>query len=472
MRLLFFVGMLLTMHTPWQVFAQTFRIQIHIQDCTEKQLYLSYYLGDKQYLLDTADAMPPGQFVFQGDSLLKPGVYLVVLPSSKDYLQILITAQDQTFTLQTKQQQLSAVQHIEGSVENKRFYEYLQGLNRYNAKSNKYSALQKDSTASEKAKKQGIIRLNQLNEEVLRFQKAWVQKHPETFVATLIKANLKLEIPESLQRLPAAQKELQSWHWMRQHYFDKLPVGDPRLLRTPFLFERVNQFVYQLNPQHPDSICTSIDTVLSKMAASPETFQYYLIHFLNHAASSPYVGMDAVYVHLVEHYYAQGKAPWISTEQLERIKAKANKLKPLLIGKPAPDILLERNGQRVQLSQIKSPFTVLFFWRYDCGHCTESLPQLKSFYEKFQDKGITLVAICVKPSSEQVKCAQYLQEQKMPNWFNATDPSGRYFQWYNLETTPQIYILDEQKTILSKQIPADQLEMIMDKIIQQKRGIN
>lgn len=470
MRLLFFVGMLLTMHAPWQVFAQNFRIQIHIQGCTEKQLYLGYYLGDKQYLLDTADAMPPGQFVFQGDSLLKPGVYLVVLPSSKDYLQILITAQDQTFTLQTKQQQLSAVQRIEGSEENKHFYEYLQDLNRYSAKANKYSALQKDSTASEKAKKQGLIRLNQLNEAVLRFQKAWVQKHPETFVATLIKANRKLEIPESLQRLPAAQKELQTWHWMRQHYFDDLPLGDPRLLRTPFLFERVNQFVYQLSPQHPDSICTSIDTVLSKMVASPETFQYYLIHFLNHAAGSPYVGMDAVYVHLVEQYYAQGKVPWINAEQLERIKAKANKLKPLLIGKPAPDILLERNGQRIQLSQIKSPFTVLFFWRYDCGHCTESLPPLKSFYEKFQNKGITLVAICVKPSSEQAKCAQYLQEQNMPNWFNATDPSGRYFQWYNLETTPQIYILDEQKTILSKQIPADQLEMIMDKIIQQKKS--
>lgn len=472
MRLFFFVGMLLTMHTPWQVFAQTFRIQIHIEDCTEKQLYLGYYLGDKQYLLDTADATPPGQFVFQGDTLLKPGVYLLVLPSSKDYLQILITHQEQSFTLKTRQEHLSDVQRIEGCLENKLFYEYLRGLNRYSAKANKYSTLQKDSTASEKAKKQGINRLNQLNEAVLDFQKGWIQKHPQTFVATLIKANLKLEIPENLKRLPEPQKELQSWHWMRQHYFDDLPLGNPSLLRTPFLFERVKQFVYQLNPQHPDSICKSIDTVLSKMAASQETFQYYLIHFLNHAASAPYVGMDAVYVHLVEQYYAQGKAPWINAEQLERIKAKANKMKPLLIGKPAPDILLERNGQRIQLSQIKSPFTVLFFWRYDCGHCTESLPPLKSFYEKFQDKGITLVAICVKPSAEQGKCAQYLQEQKMPNWFNATDPSGRYFQWYNLETTPQIYILDEQKTIFSKQIPADQLEMIMDKIIQQKKGIN
>ena len=46
--------------------------------------------------------------------------------------------------------------------------------------------------------------------------------------------------------------------------------------------------------------------------------------------------MDAVYVYLVENYYATGQAAWTEEEQLKKIIDNATTLQPLLVGKIAP----------------------------------------------------------------------------------------------------------------------------------------
>jgi hypothetical protein len=39
---------------------------------------------------------------------------------------------------------------------------------------------------------------------------------------------------------------------------------------------------------------------------------------------------------------------------------------------------------------------------------------------------------------------------------------------YNIKSTPQLYILDRNKEILSKRIGAEQLEEVMDRIIEMR----
>ena len=58
--------------------------------------------------------------------------------------------------------------------------------------------------------------------------------------------------------------------------------------------------------------------MLEGMKPAPETFKYYLVHFLNEYAKSKVVGYDAMYVHLVDKYYSTGLAPWTDEEQLEK----------------------------------------------------------------------------------------------------------------------------------------------------------
>lgn len=464
---------LLTLLLALNAFAQTakpaYQLRVKIDGFTEKQLFLGYYMGDKQYVMDTALVDAKGEFVFSGSEALKGGMYIVVLPPNNDFFQVLITDKEQNFFIRTTKDKPGENVKFEGSKENTLFYDY---VNYLNSKRPEAEALQKEIDAAKDnptAKDAAQKKMDKLNDDVVKYQKDYVVKYKGTLAAAIINANINPETPKTFDSLPEEEKNRQLWLWTRKHFFDNINLGDNRLLRTPFLFQRLDYFVNKLSVQHPDSISVAIDTVLERLRPAEESFKFYLIHFLNSFAASKFVGMDAVYVHMSEKYYATGQANWANQDQVKKIVDNAKKLKPLLIGKTAPDIVLERNGSRTMLSQIKSEYTLLYFWRYDCGHCKESMPAMKKFFEKFKDKGITLVAVCVKPMQDQPECVKYIQENGIGDWYHAADPTGRYYVQYNVETTPQMYILDSKKEIISKQVPADQLEDVMDKIIEMNK---
>ena len=103
------------------------------------------------------------------------------------------------------------------------------------------------------------------------------------------------------------------------------------------------------------------------------------------------------------------------------------------------------------------------FWAPDCGHCKKSMPKTVEFYEKFKDKDVEILAVCTKVQDGCKECWPFIKEKEMDGFINATDPflRSRYKQIYDIRTTPQIFILDKDKKIVSKRIGAEQLEEVV-----------
>ena len=443
----------------------TFDIEGYEQDT----LMLAYYYGDKQYLKDTAVVNDQGTFVFSDQEPLEGGTYLVVMKPENDFFQVLVNDTEQRFRMETKRQDPTGNMKIHGSEDNKLFYEYVNFLSGQRKKLDAYN--KEKESAGESGATAVEAKIDKLNQEVSAFQKKLVADHPESLTAAIVKANFAVDIPEFTGT--PEEVNLAKWRYMQAHYFDNLDLGDPRLLRTSFLFQRIDYFVNKLQVQHPDSLSKAIDEVLTRAKPSEETFKYYLIHFLNTFAKSKIVGMDAVYVHLVENYYATGQADWTDPDQLEKILENAKTLKPLLIGKKAPNIRMQdRANKPVALHDVDADYTVLYFWRYDCGHCKESTPVIKEFYEKFKDKGVKIMAICSKYTDEVPACWDYIDENEIGDWLHTVDPYNRskYGAIYNIKTTPQIYVLDRDKVIQFKQVGAEQLEEILNHLIEQEES--
>ncbi len=462
------------------------RIEVQAEGFEGQEIYLAYYFGDKQYIRDTTARNPQGTFVFEGEEALEPGMYLVVFPPDNRFFQVLVQEGEQHFRVHTQYENPSENIRFEGSPDNSLFYTYLAFLAE---KRPQAEALKKEMEGLEEGdkKRQKLQhRLEALDEEVRAYQQRIIEEHPNSFTAAIIRANLPLEPPE----FEGTEEEvhLKRWRWSLQHYFDNLDLSDPRMLRTPFLFQRVQQYVEKMVVQHPDTISQALDRILEAMRPAPETFKFYLIHFLNEYAKSKVVGFDAVYVHLALNYYAKGDAPWTDPDQLEKIIDNAKKLEPLLIGKIAPDIeMTTRDGRRIRLHEFQSPYTVLFFWDPDCGHCKKSMPKMLEFYEQFKDRGVEVFAVCTKLvkrtedgkwSMEEVqKCWDFIDEKKTGVWLNTVDPyhRSRYKSIYDIRSTPQIYVLDKDKKILSKRIGAEQLPEVMELILkaaEEEQGTN
>jgi len=443
-----------------------YEIKIQINGFKQKEIYMAYHLGEKQYIKDTIKQQADGSFLFKGDSPLESGIYLVVLPPDNNYFQLIIEKNDQYFSVTTDAADPSKNIQTKGSIENKLFYGYMNFLAEKRPQSEALNNRLKEEKDSLKMQELTDA-IDKIDQEVEDFQFNFIQNNANTFTSAIIKANTPLKLPDFTGTEEEQQRE--AFYYNRDHYFDNLDLSDGRFLRTPFLFERINTYVSKLQVQVPDSLIKAIDLVLAKTKNASESYRYFAVHYLNEYANSKFVGMDAVYVHLAEKYYASGQAPWVDSTQLAKIVENAVSLKPILIGKTAPNIKMQlRDGSPVTLHDIKSPYIVLYFWRYDCGHCKESTPDIKAFYEEYKNKGVKIFAVCVKFNDEIGDCWKYVDENQLDGWIHAVDPylRSKFYSLYNVKTTPQIFILDKNKKIISKGIGAPQLKEVMGKIME------
>jgi len=443
-----------------------YEIKIQINGFKQNEIYMAYHLGEKQYIKDTIKQQADGSFLFKGDSPLESGIYLVVLPPDNNYFQLIIEKNDQYFSVTTDAADPSKNIQTKGSIENKLFYGYMNFLAEKRPQSEALNNRLKEEKDSLKMQELTDA-IDKIDQEVEDFQFNFIQNNANTFTSAIIKANTPLKLPDFTGTEEEQQRE--AFYYNRDHYFDNLDLSDGRFLRTPFLFERINTYVSKLQVQVPDSLIKAIDLVLAKTKNASESYRYFAVHYLNEYANSKFVGMDAVYVHLAEKYYASGQAPWVDSTQLAKIVENAVSLKPILIGKTAPNIKMQlRDGSPVTLHDIKSPYIVLYFWRYDCGHCKESTPDIKAFYEEYKNKGVKIFAVCVKFNDEIGDCWKYVDENQLDGWIHAVDPylRSKFYSLYNVKTTPQIFILDKNKKIISKGIGAPQLKEVMGKIME------
>ena len=445
-------------------------IKIKINDFAEKQLYLGYHYGDKQYINDTVDIDDSGYFTFTGEEPLKGGVYLVIMPPDNQYFQILIDEDHQNFSIETSAKDPVSGIKINGSSDNKMFYDY---LNYLSGKIVEQKKLAEDKNNPDAAKKEAAIKkLETLDTEVKKYHEDIIKDHPKSMSSILIRPRMEIPIPT----YEGSEKEvsLKRYIFYKKHYFDNIDLGDSRVLRTPFLYERVTYYMEKLTPQHPDSMIISIDYLLKEMQPSEETFKYYLIHFLNKYASSKVVGQDKIYVHLAENYYCKGLAPWTEEEQLAKICDNARRIKPVLIGTKARDVKTKsKDGKSHNLYDFDTEYSILYFWASDCGHCKKMTPFLIDFHEKYKNKGVSIMTICKPKSGEYKECWDYIDENKnMENMLNTYDPSNRAQIYYNVRSTPSMFILNKDKEIIMKGIGADQLDEVMDEIIKRDQQKN
>lgn len=447
--------------------AQTgYAIRVQIKGFSEKKLYLAYYYGDKQYIKDTAVYNTEGWFEFKGNKPLEGGVYMIVLPPDNKYFEIMVDKNEQQFSIQTERDDLSGQIIFGGqSFENQLFYKY---INFQSLIGKEEDQLKADMAMARKQKTDTSFlqeKMDSLENANLAYQKKLIKNYPGSLTASLIKATLPVNNPE----FAGSKKEVEtkSWQYAKNHFFDNMEMGDPRLLRSPVLFSKINYFIENLQVQHPDSLCRAIDFVMNKLSAAPESYKFYLIHFLNKYASSKIVGMDAVYVHLAKNYYAKGKAPWTEKEQLQKIIDNANTLDPILIGKKAPSLpALTRKGMPFDFGMIPAAYTIVYFWRENCSLCKSDALKLKQFYEKYKSRGVRILSVCIDQYENIDKNWKYVDENGLDEWTHVyfADPKNllAVLKTYDIKSSPLIYVLNDQQVIQSKRIGVNQLDMLMD----------
>lgn len=439
-----------------------YELTFKVNGLKDQYVTLAFYLGDKQYIEDSAKVDTNGKVVFKGDTKLEPGIYIYVASKTK-FFEFLVNRDNQVFTMETDTAQMVKNMKIKNSPDNRLFYEYLTMLNTKQAelkpiqdKFKKFSKEGPKDSAEVYRKKQDAI-----DKDVKDYKNRIMAEQPNTFLAGIFRASWEPEIPPAPKGPDGKPIDPEfNYHYVKTHYWDKFDFSDERIIRTPMLQSKIRTYLDRLTPQAPDSLMISAKVIGDKSKANKDVFKFTINYITNYYESSKTMGFDGVFVFMAEEYYLPVPSPayWVDSAQMVKVKERVNILKYLLLGKPALDLNLpDTTGKEIRLSTVQADYTILFFWDPTCGHCKKETPFLVDFYKRAKGKGIKIYAIGSGGTKDEWK--KMIREFKM-DFVNVYDELG-YRKFYDIYATPVIYLLDKNKIIRAKRLDVPQLEDFM-----------
>lgn len=443
-----------------------FQIKVKVDGLKDTTLLLGYYYGDKKYVLDTTRVNDKGYGVFEADTLLKGGIYIVVLPSM-NYFEVLVTG-NQRFSVETNKDNLLDDMKFSGSKENDAFLKFQKFKRDMQLKT---IAIQNKAKATQNPDSLKIYQneFKEIDEKGKAEFNKIIAENPNSFLASILRAIMPTEQPDF--NIPEGTPKRDSLLWVKSyqygknHFWDNIDFSDDRLLLTPIIEGKLKVYFTKILLQIPDSIDAAADTLLSKMKVNSEFYKYTLSYLLNEFQVSNIMGMDAVFVHLAKDYYLSGKAPWADKKLLDKIEELVNKTEPNLIGKVAPELIMQNSdGTISSLHQLDAKYTIMVFWEPDCGHCQKTIPILWKLYQKYKSKGVEVFAVYTQYDKN--KWLDYINTNKI-FWTNVWDSeyNSNFRNLYNIYSTPTIYLLDKDKKIIAKRIGVESLDDLLGKLI-------
>jgi peroxiredoxin len=436
-------------------------IKVKVNGLKDTVCYFGYHFGEKQYISDTARVDSKGNVVFTGDKKLDGGIYLVVLPSKK-YIEFIVSGED-GFSLETDTLEPVKNMKVKGSKENELFYDYLVFIN---AEQKKMEAIKKRMDAHKDNKDSAAFykeKMQKVDEGVQQYKINFMKEHSETFVAKIFLTSQEPKLPPIPTLANGRKDSTFTYRFYRDNYLKDVDFSDRRLLRTPLLYNKIKVYMENLTYQVPDSITKSAKFIIDKAKADKEVFRYCVVYLTSTYEASKIMGMDGVFVALVEEYYKPDLAYWADSTMLFKVTDRARVMKPLLIGKKAPNLILaDTSNQLRNLHAVTNPYTILCFWDPDCSHCKKTVPKLAEWYHLNKAQwNVEIFGVCTETEGEKWK--KFIKDNNL-DWINVADLQLRnnFRANYDISTTPILYLLDKDKKIFAKKIGVEQLTEILN----------
>lgn len=449
-------------------FAQGYKITVKIKGAKPDATYLlANYYADKNQLKDSAKSDKNGNIVFTGKENLPNGIYLLVTPS-RNYFEMVVSALDQNFTIETDTNFDTEKFVVKNSKENSAFLEF----NNFAAKkSEEYEGIKARMAIARNKSDSDILRkqFQVLDSQIHGKRQEISDRDPSLFVSKIFRSFKELPEPVPVRNADGSlQDSNYRYNYYKDHYWDNIDLGEDGLLRTPVYHNKLKVFMTRTFMQIPDTIIKEADRLIKKIEAAggKELFRYTVMWITNYYEESKIVCMDKVLHYMGTNYYCAGKTPWADTATIRKICEHVVKIRPTLCEVQAPPIvgLFDTTyNKQIDLYSISSPFTVVVFWDHQCGHCQKTMPRLNQLYDSLNKIGIKFEVYAVYTQDDWDGWKKYVKDKKL-KYINVGNMHGlsHYRKEYFFLATPQIYILDKDKRIKLKNLDIDGMANVLE----------
>lgn len=438
------------------------------QDMPDTFVYLAHYYAKALptiYKTDSARVINKRTAVIESSDSVLGGIYMILFDKRSKFTEFVLNNGD-NMAINIDTVDMPANISFKGSPENSRYVEYEKLLVKFGKQQQGY--MEELKKAKSTADTQAIRdKSAKITKELNAYRKEYSNKYPGTYLSTIFKALATPEIPEGTHYLPGT-KTVDSnfgYNYYKAHYWDQFDFKDDRIMYSPVYDAKLEEYFNKLVLPIPDSMNMESDKLLAKTRKSKELFKYSLHWMASNAERSKVMGMDEVFVHLVEKYYMKGDAYWLDSVSLGKYEDRAKKIAPNVLGNVAPELTMQDiwTLQDKPLSKEAAKYTLLVFWSRECGHCMKEVPQLDSVYQaSLKKKGVKVYAVSTEGDLSEIQ--KTVNDLKLKEWTHVVDAQNKteYRSKYDVYTTPKVYLLNEKKEIIGKGLDHTNIQEVID----------
>jgi thiol-disulfide isomerase/thioredoxin len=154
-------------------------------------------------------------------------------------------------------------------------------------------------------------------------------------------------------------------------------------------------------------------------------------------------------------------------ENFQKIIAEKEKDKPLAIGKIAPDFeeLMTDRKTNLKLSDLRGKVVLIDFWASWCGPCRRENPNVVKIYNRYKDKGFTIMSVSLDKDLTKWKAAIEADQLSWPN--HVSDLGGwqsKVSRLYEVGSVPFTLLIDQEGKIINTNLRGAALESELEKL--------
>ena len=240
-----------------------------------------------------------------------------------------------------------------------------------------------------------------------------------------------------------------------QTYWDDVDFNDTTLIASKAMSDKLIEYFFSFtdgDEQRFDSLSVAgLGVVLNKAKVNMRMYEYILDFALNGYSS---MGRDRVTDYLLNYpQLAEGEITMEEGLRLDSITEPYQKVK---VGAKAPDYSdVTVDGEAYHLYDSKAERIIVFFWSTDCEYCHDFLVHIRKNLDLKSD--FELVTFALAENQDEV--AKTVKKMRLPGYhfYDALRWDSKAFLDYHITSTPTVFVLDAERTIVCK--PYDWYEL-------------
>ena len=370
----------------------------------DSMYYLCKYRGAKPIIIDTLRLDKWNKFSmvkkYDKNTKLPEGIYLLTNEQHYPIIEFLV-AKNQKFSLFIEDlEDLNSVKVRGRAKETKLYFKLMAKVRETEAN---IAALESETGYYP----ENLRKIDSLKKDLDNFGNSLIIRRKDSFINLVI---------NSLKR-----------HGMYD-YWDDFPLYDARILTYPLIDNKLETYFNALSPESK-LINDEIDKLIAKTGNCVEVRDYLIWYFYRKFYSPKFMNLDDVYIHLINEYFMKLEMKNVTKSVLELMAERAKYLENLKLGAKLPEI--------GNLYSVDASYIAVIFYDKTCQKCAQEGRILEDIRTRHPEMVIFPVEV---------------HSGMMENMIS----------FYDIQTTPMIYLLDNQKKIIAKRIKAGQVEQYLN----------